>query len=180
MTSIPPFTYWVVFFLIAIALFKFMFLDGQGGKLKFPYKKSGPLFTPAERSLLGVLDMALGQDYRILGKVRVADVVEVSGTTGRSAWQIAFNRISSKHFDYVLCDKENLTVICVLELNDKSHNGRKRQKRDEFLDGVCKAANLPLVVIPAKAGYAVQEIRDLVRSATNPAPIQIEVRPNAA
>jgi hypothetical protein len=180
MSNLPPVIYWVIFFLIAIALFKFMFLNGRGGKLKFPYKKSGPLFSTAERSLLGVLDMAIGQDYRIMGKVRVADVVEVSGTVGRSAWQTAFNRISSKHFDYVLCDKESLTVTCVIELNDKSHNGRKRQKRDEFLEGVCKAANLPLVTIPAKAGYSVQEIRDSVQAATNPAPIQIEARPNAA
>lgn len=180
MTSIPLFIYWVAFFLIAIALFKFMFLDGQSGKVKFPYKKSGPLFSPAERSLLGVLDMAIGQDYRILGKVRVADVVEVSGTVGRSAWQTAFNRISSKHFDYVLCDKENLTVICAIELNDKSHNSRKRQRRDEFIEGVCRAANLPLITIPAKAAYSVLEIRDSIQTATNPAPLLNEVRPNAA
>ncbi len=177
MFSIPPIFYWVLFFLVAIVLFKLIFLGGQWEK-NFPYKKTSTLFSPAERSFLGVLDMAIGQDFRVFGKVRVADVVEVSGTVGRSAWQTAFNRISSKHFDYVVCDKENFMVICAIELNDKSHSGRKRRKRDEFLEGVCKAANLPLITMPAKAGYSVQEIRDSVQAATNP--IQIEVRPNAA
>lgn len=179
MVNIPPIFLWILFFLIAIALFKFMFLGGQGGK-SFPYKKSSTLFSPAERSFLGVLDMATGQDYRVFGKVRVADVIEVSGTFGRPAWQTAFNRISSKHFDYVLCDKNSLSVICAIELNDKSHAGQKRQKRDEFLDGVCKAANLPLVIIPAKTAYPVQEIRDLVKSAINPAPTLLETNQNAA
>lgn len=179
MFSIPPVFYWVLFFLIAIVLFKLIFLSGQGG-MKFPYKKSSTLFSPAERSFLGVLDMALGQDYRVFGKVRVADVIEVSGTVGRSAWQTAFNRISSKHFDYVLCDKNSLSVICVIELNDKSHSGQKRQKRDEFLDGVCKAANLPLVTIPAKTAYPVQEILDIVKSAINPAPALVETNQHAA
>lgn len=71
----------------------------------YPYIKREVLFTGAERSLLGVLDQAVGADHRIFGKVRVADVVSVRPMKNRSAWQRAFNRINAKHFDFILCTK---------------------------------------------------------------------------
>jgi len=43
----------------------------------FPYEKISVLYSPAERSLLGVIDLAVGQNYRVFGKVRVDDVASV-------------------------------------------------------------------------------------------------------
>jgi len=42
----------------------------------YPYQKTKGLFTAAERMFLGVLDQAVGQHARVLGKIRVADVLE--------------------------------------------------------------------------------------------------------
>lgn len=72
----------------------------------YNYRKQKVLFTAAERSFLGILDQAVGDQYRILGKVRIADVLTPEKGMTRKHWQIAFNKISSKHFDYVLCDKQ--------------------------------------------------------------------------
>ena len=182
MPSIPIFVYWIIFFLFAIALFKFLFLDGQSGKEKFPYKKSSALFSPAERSFLGTLDLALGSDYRVFGKVRIADVVTVSGTVGKSAWQTAFNRICAKHFDYVVCESRTLQIVCVIELNDKSHSAHKRQLRDQFVNNLCKSIGLPLITIQASMGYVLPELRDKIKAAISPqvetattvAPVRIE------
>lgn len=128
----------------------------------FPYQKSDALFTPAERSFLGVLHQAVGYNAAIFGKVRVADVVEPKAGLGRSAWQKAFNKISAKHFDFLLCDKETLSITCALELNDASHNSKRRHERDEFLKGVCEAAGVPLVQVPAKSGYVISEVLALL------------------
>lgn len=38
----------------------------------YPYERQPSLFTPAERSFLGVLRQALGSDYHVFGKVRLA------------------------------------------------------------------------------------------------------------
>jgi hypothetical protein len=127
-----------------------------------PYQKVEALFSPAERSFLGVLHQAVGNNASIFGKVRVADVVEPKAGLGRSAWQKAFNRISAKHFDFLLCDKEGLSVACAIELDDGSHNSKRRQERDEFLKGVCEAAGVPLIQVPAKSGYVIDEVRDLL------------------
>jgi len=123
------------------------------------------LFSAAERSFLGVLEQAVGKEYRIFGKVRVANVVSVRSASDRGRWQRAFNRISAKHFDFVLCDKSDFAIIGVIELDDKSHYSKKRRNRDAFLSELCDAVTLPLVQIPARRGYAVADIRSQVLDA---------------
>ena len=91
---------------------------GKPAQEGFLYQKSDALFTPGERSFLGVLKQAVGNNAAIFGKVRVADVVEPKSGLSRSARQKAFNKISAKHFDFLLCDKENLSVTCAIELDD--------------------------------------------------------------
>ena len=68
----------------------------------YPYQTIDTLFSPAERSFLGVIDQVVGLEYRVFGKVRIADVASVKSMSNRSAWQKAFNRISSKHFDFIM------------------------------------------------------------------------------
>jgi len=139
----------------------------------YPYQQSGPLFSPAERSFFGVLEDACGADFKIFGKVRVADVVAPLGGMDASHRQTAFNKISSKHFDFLLCSVSDLSVSCVIELNDRSHQRTKRQSRDQFLRGVCRAASLPLLEFTAKRNYSTQEVRDSVQVALakNTAPL---------
>jgi Protein of unknown function (DUF2726) len=126
------------------------------------YKCRAGLFTRAERSFLGVLDQVVGGDFRVFGKVRVADVLKVSKTANRSAWQIAFNKISGKHFDFVLADPGTLKVQIVIELNDKSHRSGKRTVRDQFIREACESADLRLIEVEAKRAYSVSEVRALL------------------
>lgn len=131
----------------------------ENTKQEFPYIKRGSLFTPAERSFLGVLNQAVDSKAQIFGKVRVADVITTEKGLTPSIRQTAFNKISNKHFDYLLCDKADLSVLCAIELNDSSHNSEKTKKRDAFLEGACEAANIPLVQIKAQATYNINEIK---------------------
>lgn len=132
---------------------------------EYPYTRCTALFSPAERSFLGVLEQAVGLEYRVFGKVRVADIIEPRSGLNGSARQAAFNRTSAKHFDFILCEPTDLSVACAIELNDASHQIRSRQERDAFLTAVCKAASLPLLQIPAQRTYAVHELREQVMSA---------------
>ncbi len=120
------------------------------------------LFTRAERSFLGVLDQAVGSDYRVFGKVRVADVLKVSRQVPKSGWQAAFNKINGKHFDFVLADPGTLDVKVVVELNDRSHRSEKRAVRDQFIREACAGADLRLIEVEAKRAYSVAEIREML------------------
>lgn len=155
----------VVFILIAIF---YLSNDDKKKKYKdddFTYQKISTLFTPAERSFLGVLNDAISSEYAIYGKVRVADVLEVKSTPDKSKYQTAFNKISSKHFDYIVCNKNDLSVLCAIELDDKSHNKSNRIDRDKFLESACNSAKLKLIRFEAKYTYSVQDVREKVLAA---------------
>ena len=130
----------------------------SAGNVGFPYTSRNPLFSEAERSFLGVLDKAVGSEHRVFGKVRVADIAKVKPGLNNSARQGALNKIASKHFDYVVCRHSDLSVVCVVELNDKSHTSKRAQARDNFIDGVCDTIGLPLLKVPAKRSYFVDDI----------------------
>jgi len=123
------------------------------------YIQADGLFTPAEREFLTVLDAAVGVRYRVFGKVRVADVLQVARIPDRSEWQRAFNKISAKHFDFVICRADDFSVVAAVELNDSSHRQEKRRARDEFLVQACKGAELPLLQVRARRAYEVHELR---------------------
>lgn len=156
---------WIVVFIVVVVLFAVI---AKGKKDVFSYRQKVPLFSPAERSFLGVIDAAVSDSYRVFGKVRVADVLLPQKGMSRRKWQIAFNKISAKHFDYVLCCKETLTVIAAIELDDKSHRKESSQARDKFLESACESAGLKLVRFPAKSSYAINEIRQTIENAVKP------------
>ena len=155
---------WIAFTLIVLALifyFALKYLSKNNHQIKqHTYMKLETLFSPAERSFLGVLNQVVADNAYVFGKVRVADVLAPEKNTSRSTWQTLFNKISGKHFDYILCDKNDLSILCAIELNDKSHNSKNRKARDEFLTAACESANLPLVQVPAQAAYNIDEIRE--------------------
>jgi hypothetical protein len=154
----------VVIALVLLAAFK-QRAAGSTGSIGFPYQAAGPLFSPAERSFLGVLDSAVGPEYRVFGKVRVADVATVRAGLGQAARQGALNRIAAKHFDFVVCRANDMAVVAAVELNDRSHASQRAQARDELLANVCRAVQLPLLTIVAKPGYAIPELRDQFEAA---------------
>src|SRR5512138_3308684 len=81
-----------------------------------PYESASSLFSAAERSFLGVLDGAVGSEYRVFGKVRVADVAVIKTGLGNSARQGALNRIAAKHLDFIVCRADDLSIVCAVEL----------------------------------------------------------------
>lgn len=129
-------------------------------RFEHSYERFDVLFTPAERSFFGVLNQAISDDIFAFGKVRVADVITPTKGGVKGAWQRSFNKISAKHFDFVLCNKSDLSFVCSIELDYKSHNSAKQKSRDAFLESACKSANFPLIRFPAKSTYSVADIRE--------------------
>ncbi len=154
--------------LVIVALFAVQILKllqkQEERPTSYQYRKRDFLFSPAERSFLGVLMQSVGDNTQVFGKVRVADVITPQKGMSRSDWQKAFNKISGKHFDFLLCDKNDLSILCAIELNDSSHDSLKRKDRDKFLDSACRSANIPLIKVPVQATYSIHKIRQLIAS----------------
>jgi hypothetical protein len=150
----------ILFILIIAVVIKGFLRSGSAGKLS--YERTGRLFSPAERSFLGVLEQIVGERYRIIGKVRMADIIRPRKGLSASARTSALNRITSKHVDFAVCDPKTLQVVGVIELDDSSHERIDRQRRDRFVDAALSSAGVPLVRIPAQRAYTPAEIRQRV------------------
>lgn len=150
---------WSRFIIIAIALLALALLIALLRRRRpMPYQ-SRPLFSAAEARFLEALRRAVGERADVYAKVRVADLVKVEdGVRGRDFFR-AFNAIACKHVDYVLCDPASHAVLCVIELDDRSHERRDRQERDAFVDAVMQAAAVPIVHVPVQARYPANELR---------------------
>lgn len=169
---------WIVV-VVALCALAYLFIVKQKQAQKagavFLFRKQPVLFTPAERSFLGVLDQAIGKDFRLFGKVRVGDVLVPRVDLSKSARQTALNKINRKHFDYLLCNPGDLSVVCAIELNDKSHQQKHRQDRDAFLRDACLSAALPLIMFDAQRTYSVAEVSAKIAEALKgPAPKNVE------
>ena len=126
-------------------------------KERLPYKKKDYFFTKAERSFYGVLKQAAGDRFDVFGKVRLADVIEVK--KGTVEWSKYFNRIKSKHVDFLLCEPKFVAPVLVIELDDKSHKREKTRETDAFVDQALGDAGLPILRVPAKHGYGPAALR---------------------
>jgi hypothetical protein len=169
--SLLPLVFVLVLLLAIVAAIKVILRQKAQGAQNYPYEKEQALFSPAERSFLGVLEQADNGHYRFMGKVRLADIVKVKSGMNKSAWQNAFNKIQSKHVDIVACDPASLSVQFVIELDDSTHSQSQRQNRDQFVDNTLKAAGIPVVHVTAKKSYSVQEIQSVLSQAGVPAKI---------
>ena len=155
-----PWFFPILFFLIIAVVLKGILRGGRGGNPS--YERKDPLFSPAERSFLGVLDQIVGKDCRIIGKVNMADIIRPRRSLSTSAHATARNLIKSKHVDFAVCDRKTLQIVGVIELDDSSHGETDRQRRDKFVDAALSSAGVPLVRIPAQRAYTPAEVRQRV------------------
>ncbi|MBL0869897.1 MAG: DUF2726 domain-containing protein [Phycisphaerales bacterium] len=127
--------------------------DGE----KLNYRVRDRVLSPAEYGFYALLQAAVHmlnsenpeRRCTLFASVRLAEVLTVSeAQTNRSAWQRAFNRISSKQVDFVVCDEQTTRPLLVIELDDSTHKRADRAKRDEFVDSACRAAKLPVLHVP--------------------------------
>lgn len=129
----------------------------KGDSLSFDRRE--PLFSPAERSFLGILEQALNSKYRILGKVRLGDLVKPAKGLSNSKRVSGLNKVNQKHIDFVVCTATDLAVVGVVELDDQSHGREDRAERDVFVDHTLGCAGIPIARFSAKKGYQIQEVR---------------------
>lgn len=160
-----------ILLLVAAALYiviEILFKKRISKRDPYHYSLNKVLLSAAERSFLGVLEKAIQEEYYIFPKVRLADLTTIKASTNRRSWQRYFNRISSKHVDFVLCSKDDLEIKCAIELNDSSHRRPARQKRDDFITGLCEHINLPFLQVDAHRTYEVNNLKELIANKMKP------------
>lgn len=112
-----------------------------------PYVKKSGILTVAEKKLFKFLKSRLPKEAIIFSKVRLADIVELNEAITRDSK--AFRQIAFKHVDFTIMSAD-LDLICVVELDDYTHNTVKAQERDKFVEQVLRECGIALYRIGVK------------------------------
>jgi predicted RNA-binding Zn-ribbon protein involved in translation (DUF1610 family) len=123
----------------------------------YPYHLRDDFLTKAEHNFYMVVRSIVPDSAVILAKVSLGDLFYVRSGDA-SEFRTYTNKIDRKHVDFLLCDAKTMRPMVGIELDDKSHQRNDRQARDEFVEGVFRAADLPLIRFPVKYSYSTAEI----------------------
>lgn len=127
-----------------------------GSAQSLPYRTKDSVLTPAEHRFYLALIQAVENKAVIFSKVGLQDVFYI---IDRERYQSARNRIVQRHIDFLICDPSTLHPLFGIELDDSSHNEVKHKQRDEFKNLVFEAALLPLLRVPVKHSFDLNELR---------------------
>ncbi len=152
----------ILLMLLIVVALGAMKLSDNG--MAFPFRRKTTLFTPAEQTFLKLIEQAVGNEFRIICRVRLSDLLQVRQATNKKQASAALSRASSRQLDFVLCDKQDMSPIMAIDLvHNQGKEGYKTQ-RDWFVSGALDAAGMPLARIKVKSGYSVDDIRECIEN----------------
>jgi hypothetical protein len=119
------------------------------------------MLSRGELAFYCVLRRALQGVFGISIKTRLVDLVIVPP----ELWDTPDSwRLSQKHVDFDLYDRQTTDIIAVIELDDRSHETPERRQRDRFLNRVFKSVGVPIYHVRAARSYSHIELREVLSS----------------
>lgn len=146
--------------LIAVAIVAIRLSDDQ---MAFPFMRKAQLFSPVERQFLNMIEAAVGNEFRVVCRVRLTDLLALRSNTNKKVAKSAVARAGAKQIDYVLCNKDDMTPILAIDLVTAGTAGNN-SKKDFFVTGCLDTAGIPHARIKPKPGFKVDDLRDCIES----------------
>lgn len=136
------FLWLLLLLIIAAILFLAAFASkSRGGDSKAPWPYvAKPILTEREQVLYHRLTEAF-PDLLIFSQVQISQIVKIKPRTqNRRLW---LNKVIQKSADFVVCRRDT-SVICVIELDDGSHDNATQARRDAVKTRALRDAGIPL------------------------------------
>lgn len=108
---------------------------GQGVKLRKPF------FSADEIAVYQALGKAVGNAGFVLPRVRLIDVVELSGASSRLGEAM---RMNLKSIDFLICSSRDASCLCAVQLTRG-----KKSSHDQYLATTVAAVGIPLFHVAA-------------------------------
>ena len=148
-----------ILLVLAVALALLVFWIKRRRAAQGPYLLIDSLLTPAERAFAHAMEQAIGGRYRLLAKVRLAELFAVDLPVNSKGWQQALDELAGRQADFVVCDSHSFAPLALVELRDPSQGRRGRVEHDDWLVGVCRKVGVPVLVVEARTSYSVVELK---------------------
>lgn len=124
----------------------------------YPYRASDRFLSPAEYSFFMVSKKVLSDRFVICPQVPLSAIFFI---TDKQNYTAAYNKISRKRIDYLVCDGLTVKPLFGIELDDKSHERNDRIERDIFVENVFEASGMPLIRVPLKNAYSTSDLESI-------------------
>lgn len=147
---------------IVSVLFFLVYLKSRKNK-GFKYKPVKYLNTKSEQNFFNQIQRLIPSDYYLVCKVRLADICLPRDSKNI----IAFNKIAQKHCDFVILNKKNSEIKCVIELDDKSHLTASAIKRDNEKNNALNSSGIKLFRIKTTRKYDLSDIQLFLNNKEN-------------
>lgn len=122
-------------------------------EIRYKYKKK-PLLTDNEVEFFNRIVKAVPESY-VFCQTSMGGIIDGANFDPRD--RIAsFMKIAAKRLDFLVCDK-NLNIIAVIELDDRSHIGRRR--KDAERDAILSGAGIKTIRYESRNRPSVETIR---------------------
>lgn len=122
--------------------------------VKVTYETKLSIFSGAQYTFYKALAAALKDEFTLLTNINATDILAVVASNAL-ATQVALNNVVGKQFTFVVCDKAQLTALCVIDFGNAI---------DVQLNSACKSAQLPVVSFSAQPDYDSQLLRAKILS----------------
>lgn len=148
-----------ILLVLAVALALLVFWIKRRRAAQGPYLLVDSLLTPAERAFSQAMEQAIAGRYRLLAKVRLAELFAVDLPVNSKGWQQAVDELAGRQADFVVCDSHSFAPLALVELRDPAQGRRGRVEHDDWLVGVCRKVGVPVLVVEARSNYSVAELK---------------------
>jgi len=145
----------LVVLLVMMAPFIKNLLQGEQGDEKLPFRFKKYFFTKSEQEFFRILEQQIDHSrFTIFPKVRLGDFVETTAKGEKR--QASWNRIKSRHVDFLIYDTQKSLIAVAIELDGNSHNSERAQKSDDFKNRLYSSIGLELVRVKVGTDFATE------------------------
>ena len=146
----------IVLILVVVGLIALVVKFFEKSPEKLPYQKKNYLLSVAEKLFFDTLRLAVNERYYIFSQVNLDKIIYVE--KGTDNYLSYYRKMNQYSVDFLLCDKNDISPILAIELDDSSHKSEKRKERDRFVNQALNDAGIKILRIPCRSKYSVEEL----------------------
>ncbi len=147
------FTYLIIFIvLVGVAVFiadllkKKSVITPEKPVLTGYERKPYLLDTNSEFRVYKILLELFGDKYLIFPQINYDHLIQPKKSSWAEERRLR-SRIDRKSADFVMCDRDRIIPLLIIELDGSVHSYKSKQARDEFIDEITKTVDLPILHI---------------------------------
>jgi len=123
---------------------------------KISYEKKFSVLARDQGIFFNALQKAISTEHQVLTNINAADVLSVMANNNVLVTQVATKNLSGKQFDFVLCEKESLSPVCIILLDDNL---------DSLLINACDSAGLLIARFRSQVEYDTDNLKQVISQA---------------